>query len=109
MTPKVTKESIPAAIQGPFMRVFQGARRLIRVGPAVGALLAAACGRQSRIDDQMKRDLEAASVSTMELSPNGGGQGVVSAIEQLPEGHVRPTTARKNATSTSPTKQPERT
>jgi hypothetical protein len=80
--------------------------RHIRVGSAVAALLAAACGRQSPMDDQLKKDLEAASASTMELAPNGGGQRVVSAIEQLPHNQPKPATTRRVA---APAKAPEKT
>jgi hypothetical protein len=58
------------------------------------------------MDDQMKRDLEAASASTMELAPSGDGQGVVSAIEQVPRAQPRQTTARRVA---APMKTPEST
>ncbi len=86
------------------MRAGRRSWRHIAVGSAVAALFATACGRQPRMDDQMKRDLEAASASTMELAPNGGGQRVVSAIEQLPQAQPQQTTTRKVAT---PTKAPE--
>jgi uncharacterized protein with LGFP repeats len=74
--------------------------RHIRIGSAAAALFATACGGQPRMDDQMKRDLEAASASTMELAPTGGGQRVVSAIEQLPQAQPKPTTTRRVAAPT---------
>jgi hypothetical protein len=74
--------------------------RRIRSASAVAALLATACGRQARMDDQMKRDLEAASVSTMELAPSGDRQRVVSSIEQVPLAQPKPTTTRKVAAVT---------
>lgn len=73
----------------------------MRVGAILAALCVAACGRQAAMDDQMRKDLEAASVSTMELAPNGGGQHVVSALEQVPTG---PNSSSKKAT---PPKGPE--
>ena len=73
----------------------------MRVAAMFAALCAAACGRQASMDDQMKKDLDAAAVSTMELAPNGGGQHVVSALEQLPYGQ------QPAAKKTSPTKPPE--
>lgn len=85
------------------MGALRSSWRRIRIGSAAAALLAAACGRQPRIDDQMKRDLEAASASTMELAPSGGGQRVVSAIEQVPQAQPKPTSTRKVA---APTKTP---
>lgn len=50
---------------------------------AVLAVLAAACGQQPPMDEQMQRDLEAASAGSVELAPRGG-QKVVSAIELAP-------------------------
>ena len=73
----------------------------MRVGAILAALCVAACGRPAAMDDQMQKDLEAASVSTMELAPNGGGQHVVSALEQVPNG---PNSSSKKAT---PPKGPE--
>ena len=84
------------------MRGSRGWRRTIGVGAAVAALGTAACSRQSAMNDQLKKDLDAASVSTMELAPNGGGQRVVSALEQLPHGQEAP--APKKVT---PPKAPE--
>lgn len=78
-------------------------RHYIRIASAAAALVAAACGRQSTMDDQMKQDLEAASTSTMQLAPNGGGQRVVSAIEQVPQAQPRQTKVRK---VTAPAKAP---
>jgi hypothetical protein len=45
------------------------------------ALLLAACGRQSTMDEAMKRDLEAASAGSIELAPNGPSTKIVSALE----------------------------
>jgi hypothetical protein len=42
----------------------------------------------------------------MELAPNGGGQRVVSAIEQLPHNQPKPATTRRVA---APAKAPEKT
>ena len=80
----------------------RGWRGMIGVGAAVAALGAAACGRRSSMDDQMQKDLDAASASTMELAPNGGGQRVVSALEQLPHGQQSPAPKR-----VTPPKAPE--
>jgi hypothetical protein len=49
---------------------------------ATAALMLAACSGQKAMDEQMRQDLEAASASSFELAPAGGGQKVVSAIEQ---------------------------
>ena len=67
-------------------------RRSVRLASATAALLLASCGRQSTMDDQMRQDLEAASASTMELTPSGSGQRVVSAIEQT--GKTQPTVTK---------------
>jgi len=81
-------------------------RQHILIVSATAAVLAAACGRQSAMDAQMKQDLDAASASTMVLAPNGGGQHVVSAIEQVPQAQPRQTKVRKVPT---PAKTPPRT
>lgn len=81
-------------------------RRSVRLASATAALLLAACGRQSTMDDQMRQDLEAASASTMELAPNGSGQRVVSAIEQT--GKTQPTvTKSRRVQAPAPTKKRE--
>jgi hypothetical protein len=51
---------------------------------SVATLLIAACGRQSSVDDAMKRDLEAASAGSIELAPKSGQQ-IVSAAELVPQ------------------------
>lgn len=56
-------------------------RKDLAVGLVGAALLLSACGRQSDIDDAMRRDLEAASAGAIELAPSGAGTKVVSAIE----------------------------
>jgi Flp pilus assembly protein TadG len=81
-------------------------RYSIRLASVTVGLLLAACGRQSTMDDQMRQDLEAASASTMELAPTGGGQRVVSAIEQT--GKVQPrVTKSRQAEAPALTKKPE--
>jgi hypothetical protein len=64
----------------------------ISIMVVAGALLAA-CGRQPSIDEEMKRDLEAASAGSIELAPSGG-QKVVSAIELAPQAKPQVTKAR---------------
>jgi hypothetical protein len=76
----------------------------IRIVSAAAAMVVAACGQQSTLDEQMKKDLDAASASTMELAPNGGGQRVVSAIEQVPQ---KQPTVTKTRTVNTPAKTPE--
>jgi hypothetical protein len=56
-------------------------RHFISYTSVCAALALAACGRQSTMDEQMKRDLEAASVGGIELAPTGARTNVVSAIE----------------------------
>lgn len=70
-------------------------RQHMLIVSASAAVFAAACGRQSSMDDQMKQDLDAASASTMVMAPNGGGQHVVSAIERVPQTQPRQTKVRK--------------
>ena len=83
------------------------------------ALVLAACNR-APADDQLKKDLEAASVGTVELAPNGAGTNVVSALESkqpmqpkvtpvrrtmppVPEPTPQPQTRQVAHTSTEPT------
>jgi hypothetical protein len=56
----------------------QGVRRTCLI---CATLALAACGRQSTMDEQMQRDLEAASAGSIELAPSGAGTNVVSAVE----------------------------
>lgn len=42
----------------------------------------AACSRAPEMDDEMKRDLQAASAGSIELAPQGNAVKTVSAIEQ---------------------------
>jgi hypothetical protein len=49
----------------------------------------AACSRGPAMDEQLKKDLEAASAGTIELAPSGQRTNVVSAIESKQP--VRPT------------------
>ena len=81
-------------------------RYYIRIASTSATLLIAACGRASTVDDQLKQDLEAASASTMVLAPNGGGQRVVSVIEQTGKVQPRVTTSRK-AVAPARTLKPE--
>ena len=84
------------------------------------ALLIAACGRSRNVDEDLKKDLEAASVGTLELAPNRAGTNVVSALESkgatqpkvtpvrrtttpVPEPTPLPQTRQVTSTSTEPT------
>lgn len=81
-------------------------RHFIRITSACSALLLAACGQQSAMDEQMKQDLEAASAATMELAPQGAGTKVVSAIEQT--GNTQPSvTQARQAPAPAQTPKPE--
>ena len=55
--------------------------RHTRFVSATAALLIAACGRSSGMDQGMKRDLEAASAGGIELAPRGPSTAVVSPLE----------------------------
>jgi hypothetical protein len=81
-------------------------RYIIQIASTSAALVLVACGRSSSVDDQLKQDLEAASASTMVLAPNGGGQRVVSAIEQTGKVQPKVTTSRK-AVAPARTPKPE--
>lgn len=71
--------------------------------------LAAACGRQPAIDDQMRKDLEAASAASVEFAPMGGGTAVVSGVEQVQPSQPRVAPVRRtNAPAqTPPREQPQ--
>lgn len=56
----------------------------MRILTVAAALLSAACGQNPPMDEQLKRDLEAASTGSVELAPRSG-QEVVSAIELAPQ------------------------
>lgn len=56
-------------------------RQFISFTSVCVALALGACGRQSTMDEQMKRDLEAASAGSIELAPSGARTSVVSAVE----------------------------
>ncbi|HEU4994912.1 MAG TPA: hypothetical protein VFT29_08830 [Gemmatimonadaceae bacterium] len=55
--------------------------RQTRFLSATAALLIAACGRSSGMDEAMKRDLESASSGGIELAPRGPAMTVVSPLE----------------------------
>jgi hypothetical protein len=56
----------------------------LRFLTVAAALVSAACGQSPPMDEQLKRDLEAASAGGVELAPRSGQQ-VVSAIELAPQ------------------------
>jgi hypothetical protein len=49
---------------------------------AAAAAVGAACSRAPEMDDDMKRDLQAASAGSIELAPQGQAVRTVSALEQ---------------------------
>jgi hypothetical protein len=82
-------------------------RQNIRIVWTAATLGLAACGRQGSMDDQLKKDLEAASVSTMELAPNGGGVRVVSDVEQIRPGRPAPTPPKPIPTPSKTPRPPQ--
>lgn len=64
---------------------------------AVGAVLLAACNRAPAVDEQLRKDLEAASAGGIELAPMGAGTKVVSGVEQVKRAQPRPTAPRPKA------------
>lgn len=54
-----------------------------RMAPFVAALALAACDRAPAVDEDLKKDLEAASAGAIELAPMGTGTKVVSGVEQV--------------------------
>ena len=72
------------------------------------AIVVAACSRTPAVDEQLKKDLEAAAVGTMELAPSGQGTKVVSAIESKQAVQPRVAPVRRTTTPTpEPTPRPE--
>jgi hypothetical protein len=57
-------------------------RRNLVLAMTFAAAALAACSRAPEMDDEMKRDLQAASAGSIELAPQGGAVKTVSAIEQ---------------------------
>ena len=68
------------------------------------ALLLAACGQQSSMDEAMKRDLEAASAGSIELAPKSGTP-LMTAAEIVPQ--AKPV-VNKTRRAPSPAPAPER-
>jgi hypothetical protein len=68
------------------------------------ALLLAACGQRSSMDDAMKRDLDAASAGSIELAPRSGTP-LVTAAEIVPQ--AKPVVAATRR-APSPAPAPER-
>lgn len=77
-----------------------------RISMAFGALLLAACSRSPAVDEDMKKDLDAASAASVEMAPRTQGTTVVSPLEQK-----RPTQPVKapvrQVRAPARTKQPE--
>ena len=71
---------------------------------AAGALLIAACGQSSSMDENMKRDLEAASAGSIELAPKSGEQ-LVTAAEIVPQAKPLVTKTRR-APAPAPARNP---
>jgi hypothetical protein len=81
-------------------------RHFIPVSAVFVAMTVAACGRQSSMDEQMKKDLEAASAGGIELAPAGARTNVVSAIESKQP--VQPRVSPTRRTNDAPAKTPPR-
>lgn len=72
------------------------------------ATIVSACSGSSAVDEQLKKDLEAAAVGTMELAPSGPGTKVVSAIESKQPVQPRVAPVRRTTNPTpEPTPEPE--
>lgn len=63
----------------------------------VAASALVACTATSEVDEQLRKDLEAASAGPIELAPMGVGTKVVSAVEQPQRAQPRPTAPRPKA------------
>lgn len=70
---------------------------IYRMGPIAAALVLAACNGAPDVDDQLRKDLEAASASAIELAPRAPSTKVVSGIEQVQRAQPRPTAPRPKA------------
>jgi hypothetical protein len=60
-----------------------------------GAAVLAACGRETPMDEALRRDLDAASSGAIELAPAGAATKVVSGIESAPPVQPKVTPARR--------------
>lgn len=69
----------------------------IRIAPALALVALAACSSKADVDEQLRRDLEAASAGAIELAPKGTATKVVSGVEQVPRAIPRPTAPRPKA------------
>lgn len=70
---------------------------IIRIVPLAALVTLAACNGAPDVDEQLRKDLEAASVGSVELAPMGGGTRVVSGVEQVKRAQPRPTAPRRHA------------
>jgi hypothetical protein len=70
-------------------------RHLVTTASLLAALGSAACGRAPETDEQLKRDLDAAAASSLELAPSGPRTAVVSAIESKQPVQPRVTPVRQ--------------
>lgn len=62
----------------------------------------AACGRSSTSNDSLKRDLDLAGSTSLELAPRSAGTNVVSAIEESPGAVPAKSAAKVRAPSNAP-------
>lgn len=75
--------------------MMNGRAERVASGALVVALATlAACGRSSTSNDSLKRDLDLAGSTSLELAPRSAGTNVVSAIEETP-GAVQAKSAAK--------------
>jgi cell division septation protein DedD len=79
-------------------------RRSRRVASSALVVLAtlAACGRSSTSNDSLKRDLDLAGSTSLELAPRSAGTNVVSAIEETPGAVPAKSAAKVRAPSNAP-------
>jgi len=71
------------------------------LGVLIGVVLMAACSRSSTGNDALKRDLDLAGSTSLELAPRASGTQVVSAVEESPGAVPARSTARVRAPAKS--------
>ena len=83
-------------------------RQLVAASSLFATLAVAGCGRSPAVDDELKRDLEAAA-STIELAPSGPRTQVISALESKQPVQPRVTPVRQTIApaKTPPPVQPQ--
>lgn len=73
-----------------------------RIGALLAIMAVAACSRSSTSNDSLKRDLDLAGSTSLELAPQASGTQVVSSIEETPSALPAKSTARVRTPARKP-------